>query len=72
MKDNPIVQETNAGLKRLQDLELEMMLKIDEICKRHDLTYYLMGGTLIGAVRHQGFIPWDDDIDLGMPRPDYE
>lgn len=40
MKDNPIVQETNAGLKRLQDLELGMMLKIDEICKRHDLTYW--------------------------------
>lgn len=62
----------DSSLKKLHDLELEMMLKIDEICKKHGLTYYLMGGTLIGAVRHQGFIPWDDDIDLGMPRPDYE
>lgn len=62
----------NSDLKKLQDLELEMMLKIDEICKKNNLTYYLMGGTLIGAVRHQGFIPWDDDIDIGMPRPDYE
>ena len=62
----------DESLKRLQDLELEMMLKIAEICKHHNITYYLFGGTLIGAVRHQGFIPWDDDIDLGMPRPDYE
>lgn len=61
-----------SNLKRLQEQELEMMVQIDRICKKYNLTYYLMGGTLIGAVRHQGFIPWDDDIDLGMPRPDYE
>lgn len=60
------------NLKKLQDLELEMMLRIDDICRAHKLNYYLMGGSLIGAVRHKGFIPWDDDIDLGMPRPDYE
>ncbi len=62
----------DESLKKLQNLELEMMVKIDEICKKHHLLYYLMGGTLIGAVRHKGFIPWDDDIDIGMPRPDYE
>jgi len=51
---------------------LEMLLEFDAFCKTHDLTYYLSGGTLLGAVRHKGFIPWDDDIDVNMPRPDCE
>ena len=51
---------------------LEMLLEFDAFCKEHDLTYYLSGGTLLGAVRHKGFIPWDDDIDVNMPRPDCE
>ena len=49
-----------------------MLLKLDNVCKKHNLRYFLIGGTLLGAIRHRGFIPWDDDIDLGMPREDYE
>lgn len=52
--------------------ELELLVTFDEFCKKYDLRYFLCGGTLLGAIRHKGFIPWDDDIDLGMPRPDYE
>lgn len=52
--------------------ELEMFDAFQAICERHGLTYYLGGGTLLGAARHQGFIPWDDDFDVGMPRADYE
>lgn len=43
-----------------------------EVCQRNGLRYYLAGGSVLGAVRHQGFIPWDDDIDVYMPRNDYE
>ena len=59
-------------LKKLQNVELGITRKILDIISRHNLTYYILGGTLLGAVRHKGFIPWDDDMDIGMPRPDYE
>ncbi|MBQ1891440.1 MAG: LicD family protein [Firmicutes bacterium] len=56
----------------LQQKMLEILLYFDGFCKENGLMYYLCGGGLIGAVRHHGFIPWDDDIDLFMPREDYE
>ena len=59
-------------LKELKEILLEVMDEIHEICEKHNLRYYLAGGTLIGAVRHNGFIPWDDDMDIHMPRPDYD
>lgn len=51
---------------------LDIFQQFITICKANDLTYYCAGGTAIGAIRHQGFIPWDDDIDVFMPRPDYD
>lgn len=59
-------------LKEVQRTALDVLIKIDEICKKLDLEYSLAYGTLIGAVRHNGFIPWDDDVDIMMPREDYE
>ncbi len=58
-------------LKQAQKIMLEMLVEFDKICKKHHLKYWLDSGTLLGAVRHQGFIPWDDDIDLCMPVEDY-
>ena len=59
-------------LRDLQLLELEILKEFDEFCKNNGLTYILAAGTLLGAVRHKGFIPWDDDVDVLMPREDYE
>lgn len=56
----------------LKQLELNIFKKVIEICERHNLRYIVDYGSLIGIIRHGGFIPWDDDIDISMPRPDYE
>ena len=60
------------GLREMQQIELNLLLELDRVCKKHSLRYYMDGGTLLGAMCYEGFIPWDDDIDIKMPRPDYE
>ena len=51
---------------------LQILLSVDSVCREHDIKYYCWAGTMLGAVRHKGFIPWDDDMDICMPRPDYD
>ena len=59
-------------LKESQALQLNLMKEIHKVCEENKITYYLIAGSCLGAVRHGGFIPWDDDIDIGMFRKDYE
>lgn len=58
--------------KSLKKIELDMLVALDEVCKKINVAYFLAEGTLLGAIRHKGFIPWDDDIDVCMLRKDYE
>ncbi len=59
-------------LDELRSLQLKVLEQVDKICKEQGLRYSVVGGTMLGAVRHHGYIPWDDDIDIFMPRPDYQ
>ena len=61
-----------SNMDLLHQVDMEIVKAVVELCDKHGWAYYMLGGTMLGAIRHGGFIPWDDDIDLGMPRDDYE
>lgn len=59
-------------LEELKQLQLDILVKVHEFCIKNNIEYFLSDGTLIGAIRHKGYIPWDDDIDISMTRPNYD
>lgn len=59
-------------IAELKEIQLGILREIDKLCKAYHLKYFMSDGTLLGAVRHKGYIPWDDDLDIWMPRKDYE
>lgn len=67
-----LIMREVKDVAELRSLQMQVMDCIDDFCKKNHLSYSLAGGTLIGAIRHKGYIPWDDDIDIYMPRKDYD
>ena len=67
-----IIDIDDMTLRKMQLLQTEMLVEVDRICRKRDIRYVIGDGTLLGAVRHKGFIPWDDDIDIRIERKEYE
>lgn len=72
MKKSQVEFSKQCSLDELHNIMLNLLEKIDRVCEEENIKYFLVDGTLLGAVRHKGFIPWDDDVDIAMPRLDYE
>lgn len=72
MENNYLKRFKENELRSCQLKQLEILKIFDRICRKHNLRYWIDGGTLLGAVRHKGFIPWDDDLDVAMPSEDYK
>ena len=72
MKNTFLEEYKRRTLRQCQLKQLGILEEIDRICRKHDISYWLDGGSLLGAVRHGGFIPWDDDIDIAMSLADLE
>lgn len=71
MNSEEVYKLSSEELRQLQSVLLDMLIELDRICKKHDIRYCIIAGTLLGAVRHKGFIPWDDDLDVAMTRGEY-
>lgn len=67
-----VVEIKGTEFRRMQLIQLELLVELDRVCRKNQINYTIFGGTLLGAVRHQGYIPWDDDADVVMLREDYE
>ena len=70
--ENYVKKSYDGKVHKIREKETEILSEVDRICKKHNIDYYLVGGSLLGAVRNQGFIPWDDDVDICMLRDDFE
>lgn len=67
-----LINKEKITFEQTRKILLEILIDVDKFCSENDLTYFLACGSLLGAIRHKGYIPWDDDLDIMMPRPDYE